>query len=112
MGIVDRLEGFSNSGGFVGLLLRLFLRFFQFILGIVVIGLYAVDLHHADELHAYTDGKWVFAVLVGSLSAVTCLVYAIPFFKTTGASAGICYFCKFYQTLVVIAFIRSTRLLY
>lgn len=51
----------------------------QFALALAVCGLYGVDLHHAHEAHAYTDGKWVYAEVVGGLSAVTALVYFIPF---------------------------------
>lgn len=72
----------SSSGGVVGALLRLILRFFQFILALTVIGLYAVDLRKADKMDAYTDGKWVYAVVVGTLSAVTVLIYGIPFIKS------------------------------
>ncbi len=34
-------------------------RFFQMIMGIVVIGLYAQDLNHAAKEHKYSDSKWV-----------------------------------------------------
>ena len=76
--IADR----SSSGGLTGALIRFILRLFQFALAITVAGLYGVDLHHADKLDAYTDGKWVFAEVVAALSAVTCLVYGIPFVKS------------------------------
>lgn len=36
-----------------------FLRFFQFVLGITVIGLYAIDLDNARKAGVYTDSKWV-----------------------------------------------------
>lgn len=82
MSAFDFIGRHSSSGGVVGALIRLVLRFLQFILGITVIGLYAVDLRKADKMDAYTDGKWVFAVVVGTLSAVTVLIYAIPFIKS------------------------------
>ena len=67
----------------MGALVRLVLRFFQFILALVVAGLYGVDLHHANEAkHGYIDGKWVFAEVVAALSAFTCIVYGIPFIKS------------------------------
>ncbi|KAK5109851.1 hypothetical protein LTR62_006458 [Meristemomyces frigidus] len=80
--IFDTLAERSHSGGLIGALIRLTLRFFQFILAITVAGLYGVDLHHASQQHKYTDGKWVFAEVVAGLAAVTCLVYAVPFFKS------------------------------
>jgi hypothetical protein len=36
---------------------------------------------------AYTDGKWVYAEVVAGLSAVTVLIYGIPFFKSYWAFA-------------------------
>ncbi|OHF03361.1 hypothetical protein CORC01_01414 [Colletotrichum orchidophilum] len=55
------------------------LHFFQLVLAVTVCGLYAVDLNRARSEGSYTDGKWVFAVVVGALSAVTALLYFIPF---------------------------------
>ncbi|KAI1178834.1 hypothetical protein F4777DRAFT_586344 [Nemania sp. FL0916] len=51
----------------------------QFVLAVTVIGLYGVDLDHARKEGKYTDGKWVYAVVVASLSAVTAILYLIPF---------------------------------
>ena len=82
MTLFDSIGKHSSSGGVAGALLRLVLRFFQFILALVVCGLYGIDLHHAHQAHAYVDSKWVFAEVVGGLSAFTCLVYGIPFVKS------------------------------
>jgi hypothetical protein len=82
MAIFDVIGNHSSSGGVAGALVRLVLRFFQFVLALTVAGLYGVDLHHANKAHAYTDGKWVFAEVVAGLAAFTCLVYAVPFFKS------------------------------
>lgn len=82
MGLFESIGNHSSSGGITGALLRLTIRLFQFILALVVAGLYGVDLHHAHQAHAYTDGKWVFAETVAGLSAITCLLYGFPFFKS------------------------------
>lgn len=82
MAIFDTIRNHSSSGGVVGALVRLVLRFLQFVLAITVAGLYGVDLHHAHEKKAYTDGKWVFAEVVAGLSAFTCIIYGIPFIKS------------------------------
>ncbi len=82
MGALDFLGDRSSSGGVFGALIRLILRFFQFVLAITVAGLYGVDLHNAKNAGAYTDGKWVYAEVVAGLSAVTVLIYGIPFFKS------------------------------
>ncbi|TGJ83351.1 hypothetical protein E0Z10_g5409 [Xylaria hypoxylon] len=52
----------------------------QFVLAIAVIGLYGTDLDRAHRKGAYSDGKWVYAIVVASLSAVTAILYLIPFF--------------------------------
>lgn len=69
--------------GFLGMALSyvLFtiLHFFQFVLGLVVIGLYGIDLDNAHKAGKYADGKWIFAVVVGTLSTFTALLYFIPF---------------------------------
>jgi hypothetical protein len=35
------------------------LHFFQFVMGLVVIGLYGKYLDRARKAHVYADGKWV-----------------------------------------------------
>jgi hypothetical protein len=57
-----------------------FLRFFQFVLGITVIGLYAIDLDNARKAGVYTDSKWVWAVVCGTLGALMALIAMAPFF--------------------------------
>ncbi|KAF2764323.1 hypothetical protein EJ03DRAFT_33120 [Teratosphaeria nubilosa] len=79
---IDFLTSHSSSGGLPGALLRIVLRFLQFVFALTVAGLYGVDLHHATQRHAYTDGKWVYAEVCAGLAAVTVLVYAVPFLKS------------------------------
>jgi hypothetical protein len=55
------------------------LRLFQFALAITVCGLYGVDLHNAASAGKYRDSKWVYAEVVGGLSAFTAVLYMIPF---------------------------------
>jgi len=55
------------------------LHFFQFVLAITVCGLYGVDLRRASSEGKYTDSKWVYAEVVGGLSAFTAVIYFIPF---------------------------------
>ncbi|KAL6361207.1 hypothetical protein LRP88_04670 [Fusarium phalaenopsidis] len=50
-----------------------------FALALTTCGLYGTDLHHANQQHKYSDSKWIYAVVVGSISAVTCVVYFVPF---------------------------------
>jgi len=47
------------------------------VFALAVVGLYAQDLNKARKEHKYSDGKWVFATVVGSLSAVTALIFMI-----------------------------------
>lgn len=53
-------------------------RFLQFVFALAVIGLYAKDLATAHHFHKYTDSKWAYAVAVGTLAAVTALVFSFP----------------------------------
>ncbi|KAH9905332.1 hypothetical protein F4778DRAFT_703121 [Xylariomycetidae sp. FL2044] len=69
----------SILGMTVGYLLFAILHFFQFVLSVTVCGLYGVDLQRARTHGKYTDGKWVYAEVVGALSALTALLYLIPF---------------------------------
>ncbi|KAM0425042.1 hypothetical protein ACHAPT_009843 [Fusarium lateritium] len=50
-----------------------------FALALTTCGLYGTDLHRANQQHKYADSKWVYAVVVGSISAVTCVLYFVPF---------------------------------
>ena len=63
----------QNAQKTARLLFRLTLRALQFILGITVISLYSPDLVRASKAHVYTDGRWLFAVLTGTLSCVLAL---------------------------------------
>jgi hypothetical protein len=56
----------------------MFFRFFQFVLGITVIALYAIDLDNARKAGKYTDSKWVWAVVCGTLGATMALVGIVP----------------------------------
>ncbi|KAK3331152.1 hypothetical protein B0H66DRAFT_587410 [Apodospora peruviana] len=56
------------------------LHFFQFILAVTVCGLYGYELDRARKAGKYADGKWVYAEVVGGLSALTALLLCIPYF--------------------------------
>ncbi|KAF1816571.1 hypothetical protein P152DRAFT_388440 [Eremomyces bilateralis CBS 781.70] len=68
----------NSPGGIAGLVLRFALRLLQFVLALTVCGLYGQDLRNAAAAGVYSDSKWIYAVVVGSISAVTCVVYALP----------------------------------
>ncbi|KAK4133482.1 hypothetical protein BT67DRAFT_404761 [Trichocladium antarcticum] len=55
------------------------LHFFQFVLAVTVCALYGIDLDRARKAHAHADGKWIFAQVVGGLSALTAVLCLIPF---------------------------------
>lgn len=61
--------------------IQIFLRFFQFVLGITVIALYAMDLDNARKAGKYTDSKWVWAVVCGTLGAIFGLICMAPFMR-------------------------------
>ncbi|KFY00379.1 hypothetical protein V490_01382 [Pseudogymnoascus sp. VKM F-3557] len=53
-------------------------RFIQFILALTVCGLYGVDVTSMRKAHVHTDGRWAYAIVVGTFSAITALIYLIP----------------------------------
>jgi hypothetical protein len=80
-------------------ILQLLLRLFQFVMGLTVIGLYAVDLDHARKQHIYLDSKWIWALVCGVLGAVTSLIFMLPlkawFFFWVDAFIFFCYLIAF-----------------
>lgn len=102
MGVFGYVSSFRKSN-----LWNLFMRTLQLVDALVIIGMYAVDLNHAAKQDKYSDGKWVsscpstsldsgqdcfslppetsrlisavkvFAVTVGSLAAVTALLFSL-----------------------------------
>jgi hypothetical protein len=88
-------SSFTPSGA-----LRIFLRLFQFVLGITVIGLYAIDLDRARRANKYVDSKWVWSVVCGTLGALTALAFMLPlvkawFFFYVDAFVFLCYLIAF-----------------
>lgn len=51
----------------------------QFALAITVCALYGIDLSRANKQGTYIDSKWVYAEVVGGLSAFTAVLYLVPF---------------------------------
>lgn len=71
--MLNSLKDRSSFGGYI----RLGLRFFQFVLAITVIGLYAIDLDRGHKSGLGYDKRWTFAVVVGALSATSVFFYLI-----------------------------------
>lgn len=65
----------------IGSILRLVMRFFQLIMGIVVIGLYAQDLRRAHNQGVKYDSKWMYATVTGTLAAFWAIVCMLPLVK-------------------------------
>ena len=72
----------SSNGGFAGFIFSTVLRFLQLVLALTVVGLYGGYVNDARLAHKYADGNYVYAVVVGSLAALTAVVYMVPFIKT------------------------------
>jgi hypothetical protein len=70
-----------GTGLTLGSACRLAARLFQFIMGIVVIGLYATDLNNAHTSGHHYDTKWMYATVVGCISCLTSLVFMAPLIK-------------------------------
>ncbi|KAL7922770.1 hypothetical protein ACQKWADRAFT_291351 [Trichoderma austrokoningii] len=56
-----------------------------FLLSITTVGLYGADLQRANKFDEYSTSKWVYAVVVGTLSAITCALYCVPIIIEAGA---------------------------
>lgn len=57
------------------------LRFFQFVMGLTVAGLYGVDIHHAHKKGVSADAKWVYAEATAGLAVLTAtIIMMLPFF--------------------------------
>ena len=78
---LNAYKGESAASG-AALAIRFVLRLFQFVLALTVCGLYGTDLHHASQAGAGADSKWVYAVVIGSMSTITVIVYGVPYVKT------------------------------
>ena len=77
----------SSTGGsstpFPLAILNFTLRSLQFVFGVAVIGLYAQNIDHARKHDGdHVQKKWTFAVVIGTLSAITTLVYVVPKLKS------------------------------
>ncbi|KAL1604857.1 hypothetical protein SLS60_004397 [Paraconiothyrium brasiliense] len=64
-----------------GSIFRILLRFFQLILGIVVIGLYAQDLNRAHKAGVGYDSKWMYATITGTLASFWAIICMLPLVK-------------------------------
>lgn len=60
---------------------RFAIRLTQFVLGLVVIGMYVPDLADAKKKGKYTDSKWLYAIITGSVSSLVSAVYMFPTIK-------------------------------
>ncbi|KAK5091980.1 hypothetical protein LTR70_006135 [Exophiala xenobiotica] len=74
----SKMKSSHTRGGFQWTnIFHMVYRFLQIIMACVVIGYYASDLNAARKVHKYADSKWVFAVVVGCMAAVTALIFAV-----------------------------------
>ncbi|KAF1995994.1 hypothetical protein P154DRAFT_329966 [Amniculicola lignicola CBS 123094] len=69
----------SPSGFSAKHIALLVVRFFQFVMGFVIIGLYAQDLDKARKAGKYADPKWVYAVVCGTFSVLAAILFSLPF---------------------------------
>jgi len=57
------------------------LRLLQFVMAIVVCGLYGTDLNNARKAGTPADSAEIYAEVVGALAALTALVFLLPFIR-------------------------------
>jgi hypothetical protein len=75
-------NGSATHGGFIGFIVHSVVRFFQFIFAITILALYGVDITNQRNANGHADGRWVYGLVVALLSAITALIFMVPFFKT------------------------------
>ncbi|KAF4535192.1 uncharacterized protein LTHEOB_12725 [Lasiodiplodia theobromae] len=66
------LDQYWEPTGLCGLIARTTLRTTQFVLAIIVAGLYGADLAHNTQTSTHAPTNWVYAEVVAALSALTC----------------------------------------
>ncbi|KAJ4295058.1 hypothetical protein N0V90_007066 [Kalmusia sp. IMI 367209] len=77
VGMANSLRANMSAGS----IFRIVMRFFQLILGIVVIGLYAQDLRRAHSKGVKYDSKWMYATIVGTFASFWAIVCMLPLVK-------------------------------
>lgn len=77
VGMVNSLRASMSASS----IFRILMRFFQFIMGIVVIGLYAQDLNRAHKAGVKYDSKWMYATITGTLASLWAMVCMLPLVK-------------------------------
>lgn len=74
--------GTTSHGGFVGFLVHTVIRFFQFVFAVTALGLYGEQITGQRNTMGHADGRWIFVEVVAGLSAITALIFMVPFVKT------------------------------
>ncbi|KAL2013670.1 hypothetical protein VTN00DRAFT_1195 [Thermoascus crustaceus] len=69
-GIISSAMLFAEAG----------LRFVQFVMALAVVGLYGKDINFALQEKAYADPKWVYAMVLSVLAALTAMVLFLLLF--------------------------------
>ncbi|KAJ4355436.1 uncharacterized protein N0V89_003452 [Didymosphaeria variabile] len=77
VGMANSLRASMSPGS----IFRILMRFFQLIMGIVVIGLYAQDLTRAHNAGVKYDSKWMYATITGTLASFWAIVCMLPLVK-------------------------------
>ena len=73
------------------------LRFIQFVPAVAVAGLYGVDLSNVRDAHKRADSRWIYAVVVAGISAITLIAFKIP---VLGQQRLFCWWWEFVVLLV------------
>jgi len=68
-------------GGKKAVYVKLVFRFLQTVFGIAIAGVYGTDIMTATKNGSSPSSAWLYATIVGALSAVTASIYCIPAFK-------------------------------
>lgn len=83
----------------IGGVLRIVARFFQLVMGLTIIGLYAVDLDRAHKAGVYYDSKWMYATIVGAISSLVAIIFMLPLVKA--------WFFFYIDTVIFILYLTA-----
>jgi hypothetical protein len=70
-------DKYWTKGGLTGIFVRAGLRTLQFVLAVIVAGLYGADLGYSTAHHAHGATNWIYAEVVAGLSAITCIIHCL-----------------------------------
>ena len=71
----QKIDQYWHNGGICGLITSTAFRTLQFVLAAIIAALYGVDLAQSTKTSTHASSEWIYAEVVASLSAITCIIH-------------------------------------